>query len=76
MAFVTTTDDRVSTLERSVCHLTSGFVILKSNWSVEAMRLRGPFAMNAFKKAKVITALLETECTNILMRLPDDCIIV
>ena len=42
--------------------ITSGFVTLKSNWSVEAMRLRGPFAINAFKKAMAIKALLETEC--------------
>jgi hypothetical protein len=42
--------------------INSGFVTLKSNWSVDDMKLRGPFVKNAFKKAMAVKAMLETEC--------------
>jgi len=42
--------------------IESGFVSVHQNWSIPAMKLRGPFLKSAFKKAMAVKATLETTC--------------
>lgn len=55
-----------SSIDNSMAELRpwiqSGFVTVKSNWSIDSMNIRGPFLSNAFQKSMAVKAILETEC--------------